>query len=915
MKNSVKIIVLILVIALLVGIASYFLVKSNKTTPNNAINEFVENDRMNSSTPTSLDLLVNNSSGGTGKYMTVSDIKAEFGENSSTSSKYMFKPFYNVEQTTEFTFRFKSNVDPIKAITVHTDSKCDENSTVFQFNDGYKTSEGVDVVVKPREPVLGVKTRSDIQSGYYWGYSPIYYICIRYDMDSTTVKKLEEPIIIPFTVKNYISTPTAYANISKEGVFSVDWLPVAGAKEYRIYSCMAPDAKIRNYTREELGYAGENTKLKLVKTVDSSVTSYINDSVHPDNLYAQKDSKYFITYISTQNLSTGNTYYVTAVDSAGHESFFSKAIADWNLLDVLPYKVDINAFSKGYITEFPNMVKVSMADNTTKMDFPINFRRVQTPANNTNSIYYFYEVPGTKLSGLVNYRNDNNVFPEEHISDYKLNSGSFYDKRIPEIAPVDVPQIIDENFANSSINLKDSVSYPESAKIKIDQAQVIRRIDLEAARMISDGTYPSPLDSISTYVASDNPEYILIREGGKIQVIKSEDYVPDKQPSVQPSTPVEKPKEEVNNDNYVDNQRTSTKRDVEEGDKEQIEVPEYPIVAKTAAQKYLAIQFINHKDKIDLKAFPEYLDVSELVDDVYYVWVQNPYIMTLDLAKFLIDYNEQCIYPKYGVDEATTKKYQKAVYNKAKEVASQIIKPGMSDYDKTIAIFEYLEKNGNYNNDALKYADTHDDFYEKYANSWNTYGILCENLGVCQSFAYAYNAIAMNAGLDTMMVTGTIKNGGHAWNATKINGKWYMIDTTNNNKNGNNIPYWFVNIGDEFAKGSALISDEHFVDGKLTSLNNPISTDNSQDWYLKHNLYASNANDLGRILKDKYTGNAILFIKYDPKTIDFNNQASMTSMREAFVNAGGNVNSLADTYIVEVSYGVAAIAPASLIRK
>ena len=236
-----------------------------------------------------------------GILLSVEDLKNEFEEVGSV--KYFFKPFYNVEQTTEFTFHFNSVVDPVKAITVHTDSKCEESSTVYQINDGYITEKGEDVVVKPLTPVLKTDARTDSQKSGIWGYAPIYYLCIRYDLDSTSVKKLDEPIVVPFTIKNDISTPNAYTNISDEGIISVKWLPVNGASSYKIYRSLPfgykPEAK--NKTREECAYIGD--VLKLVDTVDSSTTEYIakGDSIFSDT--SIKDNSYVDSsgYVQHQN--------------------------------------------------------------------------------------------------------------------------------------------------------------------------------------------------------------------------------------------------------------------------------------------------------------------------------------------------------------------------------------------------------------------------------------------------------------------------------------------------------------------------------------------------------------------------------------------------------------------------------------
>ncbi len=942
---------------IIVAIACFLLFTAAMTVfkkqPNNVVTPVSYEDN-NNNNGINNDLPTSKPNGG-GEEISVEDLKKEFGEEDS--SKYAFKPFYNVEQTTEFTFRFKSNVDPMKAITVHTDSRCLENSTVFQFNDGYKTADGVDVVVKPYEPVLGARDRKDYVSKGIWGYAPIYYLCVRYDLDSTTVKKLDEPIIIPFTIKNEITTPTAYVNISNDGMFSVDWLKVDGASEYKIYSVSMPSSKVREFTREEVAYCADGNKMRLLKTVPANVTSYVNESLKPGNVYTQTSGYNSMSYVSMQNYSTGYTYYVTAVDSKGNESFFSKAICDWMYLDVIPYSLDSSFI--GALTEFPDTVKLRMANNTVKVDYPINFYKVGEEKEYSNNVYYRYEIPNTKLTGYVEYKSESRIFPKEHLSSCKTNNGDFYKDHLPEIAPVSVPQIVDSDYANSSINLKDKVNYPESAKIQLDSSALLKRTDMESSRYINDGVYTQSLDSIPSYVASSDSEYIVVRRNGKIQVVRADEYVEDPvEPSkpaeptkpqeptnvepvkpqeptyvepVKPQEPtkpaeptkpqepetivVEKPVEEITNDNYVEIQKESTKKDVEEGNKEKVSTTNYPIIAQTAGQKYLALNLINHVDDISLKAFPEYQNINELIDDLHYVWYQNPYIMTLVLDDSTYTYEDQVAHIKYGVDANTTKRYQEAVAKKAKEVANSILKPSMSDYDKTIAIYEYLEKNGTYYHDAINYAYAgNKDFYYKYANSWNTYGILCENLGVCQSYAYAYNAIAMEGGLESIMVTGALNNGGHAWNASKINGKWYIIDATNNNKYGNSIPYWFVNIGKDLASKSGFVCDDGFVDGLLTEYNYPVEKVSDIDWYKKNGLYASTISDVARIVKDN-ENNDLIFFKYDTSNINFGLEYTFTQLGNELMNNGADIEKISNMRGYNMSYGIYVFANDAGVKK
>lgn len=217
--------------------------------------------------------------------------------------------------------------------------------------------------------------------------------------------------------------------------------------------------------------------------------------------------------------------------------------------------------------------------------------------------------------------------------------------------------------------------------------------------------------------------------------------------------------------------------------------------------------------------------------------------------------------PKYNVDKATAAKYQEAVYKKAKEVANSIITTGMSDQEKVVAIYSYLEKNAKYNTEAYEYAMTGaNDVYQKYPNSWNTYGILCEGLGVCQSYAYAFNAIANECNLESVMATGFMNNGGHAWNAAKIDNVWYMVDTTNN-FNAIGAPYWVCNSSSEFIRNNGFVLDDGFVDG--TNYSEYLKNDNTEDWYYVEGLYAKTPEECADIWLKEKNNKKEVFIKYN----------------------------------------------------
>lgn len=105
---------------------------------------------------------------------------------------------------------------------------------------------------------------------------------------------------------------------------------------------------------------------------------------------------------------------------------------------------------------------------------------------------------------------------------------------------------------------------------------------------------------------------------------------------------------------------------------------------------------------------------------------------------------------------------------KANWVVDQVITPDMSDYDRALALHDWLIYNANYDYSDAPYRDAS--------------GVLVHGTGVCDSYARAYLMLCTIAGLDCIYVSGDAYSGGawgaHGWNMVKLNGEWYHVDCT-----------------------------------------------------------------------------------------------------------------------------------------
>lgn len=153
----------------------------------------------------------------------------------------------------------------------------------------------------------------------------------------------------------------------------------------------------------------------------------------------------------------------------------------------------------------------------------------------------------------------------------------------------------------------------------------------------------------------------------------------------------------------------------------------------------------------------------------------------------------------------TTKKQEAYVTAQIPKIKKQIIKAGMSDFEKVKAINEYIANRTQYS-------------YQTKASPHAVYAILKENKGVCQAYALLAYRLLKASGLDVRYVTGFTKEA-HAWNLVKVDGKWYNLDVTYNDSDVtfNNIKFKIVKY-DHFLLSDKVIGKTHKRDAESKKL-------------------------------------------------------------------------------------------------
>ena len=167
-------------------------------------------------------------------------------------------------------------------------------------------------------------------------------------------------------------------------------------------------------------------------------------------------------------------------------------------------------------------------------------------------------------------------------------------------------------------------------------------------------------------------------------------------------------------------------------------------------------------------------------------------------------------------------------------LAAYLTEPAKNDKEKARAIYRWIAENIDYDVNG---------FFKNTFGDTSAEGVLKSGRSVCGGYSNLFERLANASGLETVTISGYSKGYGytpgmrfsgptnHAWNAVKINGNWYLVDSTwgagnvdtNGKFNREFEDYYFLTPPSEFVY-------RHFPeDPKWQLLDSPISKEEFED--------------------------------------------------------------------------------------
>lgn len=149
------------------------------------------------------------------------------------------------------------------------------------------------------------------------------------------------------------------------------------------------------------------------------------------------------------------------------------------------------------------------------------------------------------------------------------------------------------------------------------------------------------------------------------------------------------------------------------------------------------------------------------------------------------------------------------ILNVAKDTIRQQTNDAMSDYEKELAIHDWITKWSNFDYGIF---DRSDDGFT--AGSDTPYGVLIDREAMCHGYSSTFQLFMDMLGIECITVFGTPDGDGvqHSWNMVKLEGEWYCVDTAWDDPIGGSPGHSYFNVTSEsLRQGSIHRWDESSV--------------------------------------------------------------------------------------------------------
>ena len=166
-------------------------------------------------------------------------------------------------------------------------------------------------------------------------------------------------------------------------------------------------------------------------------------------------------------------------------------------------------------------------------------------------------------------------------------------------------------------------------------------------------------------------------------------------------------------------------------------------------------------------------------------------------------YNAEAVLTAFrSGDDSTLSEINHSILDKAKDVIESEIADDMSDYEKELAIHDYITRWSRFDYGVFGRSGS-DGFTD---GSDTPYGVLINQSAMCHGYSSTFQLFMDMLDIECMTVFGLPSGNGvqHSWNMVKLDGEWYCVDCAWDDPIGGSPCHTYFNVTSDYLRNGSI---------------------------------------------------------------------------------------------------------------
>lgn len=153
-------------------------------------------------------------------------------------------------------------------------------------------------------------------------------------------------------------------------------------------------------------------------------------------------------------------------------------------------------------------------------------------------------------------------------------------------------------------------------------------------------------------------------------------------------------------------------------------------------------------------------------------------------------------------DDSSLTEMNRSILNAARDVIAKEISDDMSDYEKELAIHDWMTSWSSFDMNVFSHAPT----ARAEADNRNPYGFFINRSAMCHGYSSTFQLFMDLLDIECITVFGIPSGNGveHSWNMVRLDGEWYCVDTAWDDPIGGTPNHSYFNVTSQYMRDGGI---------------------------------------------------------------------------------------------------------------